>query len=378
MADPAVVITGTGLVCPAAASAGELVAAPVTTVGWSDGWFDPVPDLGRHGWKYLSPATRFVLAAASRALADAGLPTDPRALAAAGDAGLPGATTGVVIGTNFAAARPLARFDQTVLDEGANALSPAEAPTFSVNIPASQVSLRYGLRAFNLSLTNPVVAGIEAMLTLASAIRSGRAAAGVAGATEQQPDLPGAHPVPGEGACCFVLEPSARARARAARPAAELAGGFSRFLPGGPEPPPPGPKSPQPGSEPPPPGREPSLPAGAGSATGGRWAAALGRPLARLLAGSRGKLPVAVLPGRVPAGPLLAYCAAVCEPLGVELVGVDYPGADGSMFTVSPLLAVAGLIEEHRRGLVLCASGHGHIAAAYLRPPDLPGCPPAG
>ena len=358
MADPRVVVTGTGLVCPIAGSARELAATPATAGGWPDGWFDPVPDLGRHGWKYLSPATRFVLAAASRALADAGLPADPRALAAAGGAGLPGATTGVVIGTNFAAARPLARFDRTVLDEGAHALSPAEAPTFSVNIPASQVSLRYGLQAFNLSLTNPVVAGIEAMLTLATALRTGRAAAGIAGATEQRPDLPTAHPAPGEGACCFLLEPAARAQVRGVRPAAELAGGFSRFLPGGPEPPP---------------------PAGPDSPTGGRWAAAVGRPLIRLLTGSTGKLPVAVLPGPLPAGPLLAYCTAVCEPLGVELVGVDYPGADGSLFTVSPLLAVAGLIEEHRGGLVLCASGHGHVAAAYLRPPDpLAGSPPAG
>lgn len=358
MADPPVVVTGTGLVCPPAGSARELVGAPVAAGGGDDGWFDPVPDLGRHGWKYLSAATRFVLAAASRALADAGLPTEPRALAAAGDAGLPGATAGVAIGTNFAAARPLARFDRTVLEEGAHALSPAEAPTFSVNIPASQVSLRYGLQAFNLSLTNPVVAGLEAMLTLAAAIRSGRAAAGIAGATEQLPDLPAAHPAASEGACCFLLEPAARAHVRGARPAAELAGGFSRFLPGGPEHPP---------------------PAEADSPAGGRWAAALGRPLTRLLTGNAGKLPVAVLPGPFAAGPLLAYCTAVCELLGVELVGVDYPGADGSLFTVSPLLAVAGLIEEHHRGLVICASGHGHVAALYLRSPDAPtGHPPAG
>ena len=210
-----VVITGAGLVCPAASGAAALVAAPpdIEDTGAAD-WFDPVAHLGRRGWRYLTPATRYLLAAAGQALADAGL--DP--------AGMPGESMGVVIGTNFAANPVVGRLDDVVRAEGAEWLSPAEAPNFSVNIAASHISMRYGMQGFNLTLTDPVVAGLASVLTLTSAIRRGRATRGVAGGTEERTD----DGATGDGACCLILESADDAGARGATARTGVGGGFSR------------------------------------------------------------------------------------------------------------------------------------------------------
>src|SRR5207248_717085 len=127
-----VAVTGIGLVCPGGASPTELL-----TNGRPDGgtdWFDPERYLGRRGFKYLTPATRYLLAAANLALEDASLEDW---------AGYPSETRAVVAGTNFAAVPVLDQLNRIIVDEGADALSPAQAPNFSVNIPASHVSLRH-------------------------------------------------------------------------------------------------------------------------------------------------------------------------------------------------------------------------------------------
>jgi hypothetical protein len=318
----AVVITGTGLVCPAAASVPELLAASAGAAPDPSDWFDPVPYLGKRGWKYFSPATRHLLAAAGLVLADAGL--DP---ATQRDESM-----GVVIGTNFAAAPVVGRFDEVVIAESADMLSPAEAANFSVNIAASQISMKYAMRAFNLTLTDPVVAGVEALLTLSAAMRRGRARLGIAGATEERAPTPDGEPAAlSEGACCFTLEIASDAAARGAITRAVLAGGFSRFLP---------------------PGADPAVLAGA---------------FTTLLSDVAGPLPYA--------GPLSCAGPAgddavagqvdgfVTGKSGVELVRCAYPGADGRYVTASPLLQLAGLIAEHGRGLIVATSPHGHVAA---------------
>jgi hypothetical protein len=349
MATGAVVVSGTGLVCPAAASVPELLAAgtngrsPAGGSGQCGAWFDTENYLGTHGWKYLTPATRYLLAATGLALADAGV-----------DPGLQAPETmGVVIGTNFAAHTVVARMDRVVIDRGAAELSPAEAPNFSVNIPASQVSMRWSMRAFNLSLTNPLVAGVESLLTLASAVRRGRARLGIAGAVEQHPGND-VHPAASEGACCFTAEllPDVRRRGGAAR--AEVAGGFSRFLPAG---------------------------------LADRYSG-LGQPFDVLADATRsGSLPYVSVSGRSTSGQstsgqstsgqstsgqeLDAFCAGRFARVGIGLVRHEYLGINGEHFTVSAMLQVAGLIAEHGGGLVVATSPHGHVAAVLLRPVPL-------
>lgn len=295
-------------------------------------WFDPTAYLGPRGWRYLTPATRYVLAAAQLAMKDAGF--DPAALA--------DDEVGVAIGTNFAAAPVVARFDDVVAAETAAGISPAEAPSFSVNIPASQISMRHGLRAFNLTLTNPAVAGLEAVLTLRSALLSGRARAGIAGATEERPD-PGAAravgaPYAGEGACCVVLERATDARERAAPPGPEVAGGFSVFV-----------------------GHLADRP--------GELAAAVARLLAALLDGVTGALPYAPPAGSFRLRDRVDEAARDwAGRAGVDLVPLDLPGAGGQDFAVSPVLQLAGLAAGAAGGLVLSAGPHGHLAGVLLRP----------
>jgi hypothetical protein len=314
----AIVVTGDGVMCPVADSraalAGSSPDAPADAPDPVGDWFDPVVRLGRRGWRYQTPATRYLLAAAGAALAEAGL--DP--------ALLPPDSTGVAVGTNFAAKPVVGRLDDMVRAEGAEWLSPAEAPNFSVNMAASHVSMKYAMRAFNLTLTDPVVAGLAAVLTLTTAIRRGRAVRGIAGATEERPDDPAAS----EGACCLVLETADHAAARGASARAAIAGGFSRFLP---------------------PGADPGV---------------LDRPLARLLSGGGGgPVPYAVV-GDHDLGKRIDDAVATRAPAG--LLRRRYPGGDGRYATASPLLAAVGLSTEYGQGLVLATSPHGHVAALRL------------
>lgn len=316
-----------------------MTAVLVTGAGWvraaepgtDSGWFDPTEHLGPRGWRYLTPATRFVLAAAGLAMKDAGF--DPAAL--------PDDRVGVAIGTNFAAAPVVGRFDDVVAAESASGISPAEAPAFSVNIPASQISMRHGLRAFNLTLTDPMVAGLEAVLTLRAALRAGRAVAGIAGATEERPG-PGAArvvgaPFAGEGAACLVLERAEDARDRAAPPGPELAGGCSVFV-----------------------GHLADRPE--------RLAAAVERAVGPLLADA-GELPYAPPAGSFPLRDRVdEACRQAAERAGVTLVPVELPGQTGSEFTVSPVLQLAGLAAGPGAGLLLAVGPHGHLAGVRLRP----------
>jgi len=333
MAAVPVVVSGIGLVCEAATSVPELLAATnggarFDAADHRDNWFDPVAHLGTHGWKYFTPATRYLLAAAGLALADAGIDPSTRNPD----------TMGVIVGTNFAAHAVVAGMDQVVIDQGAHALSPAEAPNFSINIPASQISMRWAMRAFNLSLTNPTVAGMESLLMLAAALRRGRAQAGIAGAVEQYPGND-VHATASEGACCLTAEllPDVRRRDGVAR--AEVVGGFSRFLP-----------------------------------TSSRDRSAdLGRVFDTLVDAARpGPLPYVSLSGTSTSTEQLdTLCAERLSQAGTTLDRHEYLAIGGEQFTVSALLQVAGVIAEHGAGLVVATSPHGHIAAVLLRPVGL-------
>lgn len=296
-----VVITGSGQV--------RETAPPDAEPG---AWFDPVPLLGKRGWKYLTHATRFLLGATHLAIEDAKL--DP--------AGFPDETMGVVVGTNFASVRVHTRIAGLVMSEGLEAVSPAVAPNFSVNIPASSISMRYGMRAFNITLTNPMVAGLESVLTLSTAIRRGRARIGVAGATEERP--PNLRTK--EGACCFVMEAADAADERGAVAKATVVGGWCRFTPPG---------------------------------DGMR---SLRKALSSLILGD--DVPYAVAADGDIGARLDEQCQKVASELGVRLHRMSEVDADCA--SVSPLLHLAEQITTGRPGLVLAASGHGNVAALCL------------
>ncbi|WP_457030402.1 beta-ketoacyl synthase N-terminal-like domain-containing protein [Kitasatospora sp. P5_F3] len=193
--------------------------AAITGLGTVTEEFDPAEHLGRRGWRHLPRAAQAALVAARLVLADAGRD------GSAQDAG----RTGVAIGTNFAVAEVADRIDFALLAGGVREISPLDCPNFSVNLPASQVSIAHGLAAFNVTLLNLFTAGAEALWFAADALRHGRADAVVAGAIEGPT---GSAPEPvAAGACLLHLERPADAAARGARVHGYLAGGAQRLLP---------------------------------------------------------------------------------------------------------------------------------------------------
>lgn len=338
-----VVVTGIGLVCPLGASPAELLSAGGEDAGAD--WFDPERHLGRRGFKYLTPATRYLLAAARLALEDASL---------VDWAGYPSEARAVAAGTNFAAAPVLDEMDRIIVDEGADALSPAQAPNFSVNIPASHVSMRHAMQAFNISLTTPMIAGLQALILLRNAIEDGRTAMGLAAATEDRPSSAALTTIGarrGDGAaCCFVLERLADALGRGARPLAELAGGFSW-----------------------------STPPDSVATPSGRSA------LARVLQAAIADL---VAPGDTvhlsslscdfdfnrTVNEIVWQCL---EGRGASVVRHDYHGSSGGYFTVSPLLQAAASVADAGSCLVVASSPHGTLAAVSMRPVSGPGTGPS-
>ncbi|MFF3616522.1 beta-ketoacyl synthase N-terminal-like domain-containing protein [Streptomyces sp. NPDC002580] len=235
------VITGLGPVATFAVGRDALAGAPradVCAEAGPDGapdaeqalWtrpledFDPAHWLGRKGWRFLPAAARYALVAARLADEDAGVRSGT-------------GSTGVVIGTNFAADETVDRFDRATLSEGVRGISPLEAPNFSINVAASQVSIDRGYRAFNITLVDLFTAGSAALWTACQAIDEGRASAALAGATEGRPpraataDLA---PVLDEGAACVLrIERAGGARERAVRPYATVVAGAQLFVPRG-------------------------------------------------------------------------------------------------------------------------------------------------
>lgn len=203
------VVSGIGVVCPQAASPAEIpMGGPRARTAAGDDWFDVRTALGPRGYKYLPPAAQYLLAAARRAVADAG-----PFLEAVGEE-----QRGAAAGTNSGVAALHDQLDRTVVDANADDISPLTAPFFSVNLLASQLSLHHGIKGFNLTLTSPVVAGLEAVEVGSRFVAMGRSRVLMAGATEAE--VRGEAPGTGSdeaGAAVLVLESADAALARGAR-----------------------------------------------------------------------------------------------------------------------------------------------------------------
>lgn len=209
-----------------AAAEGPQVGEERTTAG-----FDAAGVLGERGLRHLGRGTLCLMGAALLALRDAGLAGDALEQA------------GVAAGTATAAAAVVADFDRTTLAEGPQAPNPALFPQTVWNGPASQVSIRHGLRGPNLTISSGLNSGLDAVIAACRILDLGGARALLAcGFEELSPYLrvivPGGGleraPVPlCEGAAVLVLEEGGAAAARGARPLATLSGWGSDFSPDG-------------------------------------------------------------------------------------------------------------------------------------------------
>ncbi|MFE0045641.1 beta-ketoacyl synthase N-terminal-like domain-containing protein [Streptomyces albireticuli] len=170
-------------------------------------WFDVAAELGPRGYKYVPASCRHLLAATRRALTDAGDVLGR----------VPEARRGMAVGTNNGITTLIDTMDETVSGPGAARLSPATAPYFSINTLAGRVAMDHGIKGWNLTLTSPRTASLDALGAGARAFAAGRCDLLLAGTTEAP--LPGrtkGHAVSEAGAAVLVLEPAAGAAARGA------------------------------------------------------------------------------------------------------------------------------------------------------------------
>jgi hypothetical protein len=337
----AIVITGIGPLYPAAMSVQELItAAQSTIVDSTDGplrpfsRFDPQQFFGKRGFKYLTPATRYALAATQLALQDAGLD----------DAAYQPDQRGVILGTNFAVHQILDRMDQAILTEGVESLQPMEAPNFSVNIPASQISIKHQFLAFNITLTSMLVAGLEAVILGAQSIRRGRAHLVLAGASEGTPPTPLAAYLGGtvaEGAACMLtLEKLSAARARGAHIYARVGEAALWFAPDV-----------------------------ESAETKARLENRIRQHLDRLMPHHQPEVNVSLLEMGFPLCRLAnEYLLKCLTERGVRVQEYPITRPSAAEASVAPLLWLAASAATYGEGLIIATSPHGHVAMLRLEP----------
>lgn len=253
-----VVITGAGVISPLADTPGELHEAlcegrsgfkPVEvfatnglgpqTVGEVRP-FEPKAYLGDRNLRPVDRTAQLLLAAAQRALEDAGWPPELRKQR----------EVGLVLGTNFCSVRTIAEFDRRGLQLGPSYVSPFDFANSVINAAAGQTAIWHDLRGVNSTLSAGEASGLMAIASAADLIRTGRADALLAGGVEEicfesflgfnrAGSLCGGDPAPfdarrkgfaqAEGAALLMLEDAESAAARGARVLGEILGSGTAF-----------------------------------------------------------------------------------------------------------------------------------------------------
>ena len=137
--------------------------------------FDAVSLLGKKGIRTLDRSTRLISAAAGLAIDDAKL------LIGDGNSH----SVGVSVGTTFGSLHSISQFDRDGLIDGPKYVNPSHFPNTVINSPASQVSIRFGIRGFNTTVSTGFCAGLDAVSYASDFIRLGRAEIVLAGGVEE-------------------------------------------------------------------------------------------------------------------------------------------------------------------------------------------------
>jgi 3-oxoacyl-[acyl-carrier-protein] synthase II len=257
-----VAITGIGMISPVgldvesnweALLAGTPGGGPITAFD-AEGYatriacqiedFDPLNHLTRKEARRYDRFAQLGVAAASEAMASAGLSGPPPGCAPT--------DFGVILGSGVGGIITLEANCNTLKDRGPGRVSPFFIPMFIPDIIAGLVSIRYGLRGPNYATVSACASGAHAIGDAARYIRRGEATIMLAGGSEaavtpiciagfsamkamsRRNDDPAGASRPfdagrdgfviGEGAGCLVLEEMEHARARGAEILGELAG----------------------------------------------------------------------------------------------------------------------------------------------------------
>jgi 3-oxoacyl-[acyl-carrier-protein] synthase II len=210
--------------------------------------FQPERYLGSKGLRNFDRTTLLALVAAKLAIDDAKLNiTDENRN-----------DIGVVLGSTMGSVHSISEFDKEGLREGPRYVNPAQFPNTVINSPASQVAIRFGLRALNATISTGFTASLDAIGYALDMLRLGRAKILLVGGVEELciqtflgfeklgllvesrngsaptwgPRQAGSRgTLLGEGAAFFVLESPDHASGRGSRVAGEILGYGTSFSP---------------------------------------------------------------------------------------------------------------------------------------------------
>lgn len=137
--------------------------------------FDAPAYLGKKGLRDLDRSTRLVCSAARLALDDSRLEVSEANTR----------SMGVSVGSTFGSLHSIAQFDLSSLIEGPRFVNPSHFPNTVINSPASQISIRFGIKGFNTTISTGFCAGLDALSYAVDFIRLGRAEVVLAGGVEE-------------------------------------------------------------------------------------------------------------------------------------------------------------------------------------------------
>jgi 3-oxoacyl-[acyl-carrier-protein] synthase II len=197
--------------------------------------------VGEKNFRALNRATQLVISAAQMALDDSGWTPEMRR----------DQEVGLVLGTMFCSVHTISEFDRRALLSGPAYASPLDFANTVLNAAAGQTAILHNLRGVNSTIAAGTASGLQAIAYATELIRSGRAAAILAGGADElcfesfygfnhaellcgSNHTPGDFPIPfdsrrngfalGEGAAFVMLEDAEAARERGAHILAEVKG----------------------------------------------------------------------------------------------------------------------------------------------------------
>lgn len=137
--------------------------------------FDAKAHLGCKGLRLLDRSTKLVNVAAKLALEDARFTvTEDNA-----------DDVGVVLGTTLGSVCSISEFDKQALTEGPRSVNPALFPNTVINSPASQISIRFGIKGFNTTIATGFTSSLDALKYASDFIQWDRAKAVLVGGVEE-------------------------------------------------------------------------------------------------------------------------------------------------------------------------------------------------
>jgi 3-oxoacyl-[acyl-carrier-protein] synthase II len=136
--------------------------------------FDPTPYIEKKEQKKMDRFIHLSVAAADQAIKDSGLTFNEEL----------GARTGCLFGVGMGGLPGIETQYKTMLDRGPSRISPFFIPMVITNLASGQISIKYGLKGPNYSVTSACASGAHAIGESAAYIRDGRCDVMVTGGAE--------------------------------------------------------------------------------------------------------------------------------------------------------------------------------------------------